>query len=70
MKRRTPMHPAMMVYFLVCVLALIWPGATIANRIDPIILGLPFFIFWYLAWFFICFIGFVICYRTEEGDNQ
>lgn len=70
MKRRMPMHPAMMVYFLICILALIWPGATIANRIDPIIMGLPFFIFWNLVWFFICFIGLVICYNTEGEENK
>lgn len=69
MKRRLPMHPAMMLYFLVCVLALIWPGATIANRIDPMVMGLPFFFFWYLFWFFVTFIGLVICYRME-GKNS
>ncbi|MGO3345924.1 MAG: DUF3311 domain-containing protein [Marinomonas sp.] len=70
MKPSKPMHPVMMIYFIICTLALIWPGATIANRIDPIILGLPFMIFWYLAWFFICFIGLVICYKTEEGETK
>lgn len=69
MKKRLPMHPAMMVYFIICVLALIWPGAAIANRIDPMIIGLPFFIFWNLAWLFMCFIGMVICYNTEGEDE-
>jgi hypothetical protein len=68
MKKRYPMHPLMMLYFLVCVLAMIWPGATLANRIDPMIIGLPFFMFWYLAWLVVLFIGLIICYNTEEDD--
>ena len=70
MQNKMPMHPAMIVYFLVCVLALIWPGATIANRIDPMIMGLPFFIFWTLVWLFMCFIGLVICYNIEGGETK
>lgn len=70
MGKRKPMHPLMMLYFLICVLALIWPGATLANRIDPMILGLPFFMVWYMAWFFIVFIGCVICYRTEDKEER
>lgn len=72
MGKRKPMHPIMMLYFTVCVLALIWPGATLANRIDPMIMGLPFFMFWYMAWFFVVFVGCVICYRTDargEGNE-
>ncbi|MBF8999928.1 DUF3311 domain-containing protein [Vibrio sp. CAIM 722] len=62
------MHPVMMLYFLICTLAMIWPGATLANRIEPMILGLPFYLFWYLAWLMVTFIGLVICFRTEEDD--
>ena len=66
--RKYPMHPVMMLYFLICTLAMIWPGATLANRIEPMILGLPFYLFWYLAWLMVAFIGLVICFRTEEDD--
>ncbi|WP_202436366.1 MULTISPECIES: DUF3311 domain-containing protein [Vibrio] len=66
--RKYPMHPVMMLYFLICTLAMIWPGATLANRIEPMILGLPFYLFWYLAWLMVTFIGLVICFRTEEDD--
>ena len=30
-------------YFLVCTVAMIWPGAVFANRVEPMVFGLPFF---------------------------
>ncbi|MDR5901623.1 DUF3311 domain-containing protein [Halomonas icarae] len=58
----------MLLYFAICTLAMVWPGALIANRIDPIIMGLPFFIFWYVAWVFVMFIGLIITYRQEGQE--
>jgi len=37
--------------YLVCaLLALIWPGALPAARIRPLVLGLPFALFWPAVW--------------------
>ncbi len=58
------------VYFLVCVLAMVWPGAVVANRIEPMVLGLPFFFFWYVLWIFVVFAGTVILYRWEYGGRE
>ncbi|WFF42079.1 DUF3311 domain-containing protein [Salinicola endophyticus] len=67
---RTPLpSKGMLIYFGICTLAMVWPGALIANRIEPMILGLPFFIFWYVAWVFVLFIGLVIAYRQESGEE-
>ena len=60
----------MSIYFLICTLAMIWPGAVIANRIEPMILGLPFLFFWYVAWVFIVFVGTLILYRLEFGGKD
>jgi hypothetical protein len=57
-------------YFFVCTLAMIWPGAVIANRVEPMIFGLPFFFFWYVMWVFIVFIGTIILYRWEYGGRS
>lgn len=70
MTNKFAMPFVMMFYFLICLLAMIWPGATLANRIDPMILGLPFFIFWYLLWSFLTFIGLVICYRAQGSVDD
>ncbi len=70
MERRKKIIVGMSIYFLVCTLAMIWPGAVIANRIEPMILGLPFLFFWYVAWVFMVFIGTLILYRLEFGGKD
>jgi hypothetical protein len=56
-------------YFTLCFLAQIWPLAGIANRIEPLILSLPFFFFWYVAWAFAIFLGYVITYLWEKRST-
>jgi hypothetical protein len=68
--RESKIAVGMGIYFLVCTLAMIWPGAVVANRIEPMILGLPFFFFWYVAWVFMVFVGCVILYRLEYGGRE
>lgn len=70
MSRHRKIVIGMSTYFLICTLAMIWPGAVIANRIEPMILGLPFMFFWYVAWVFMVFIGTVILYRLEFGGRK
>ncbi|WP_167320800.1 hypothetical protein [Psychrobacter lutiphocae] len=48
---------------------MVWPGALLANRIEPFVLGLPFFIFWYILWMFILFLGTWIAYMKIEGGG-
>lgn len=57
------------IYFGICTIAMIWPGAVIANRIEPVILGLPFLFFWYVAWVFMVFVGCVVLYFLEYGGR-
>jgi hypothetical protein len=68
--RQNNIAMGMGIYFLVCTLAMIWPGAVVANRIEPMILGLPFFFFWYVVWVFMVFVGCVILYRLEYGGRE
>lgn len=48
---------------------MIWPGALVANRIEPMVIGLPFFMFWYVAWVFVLFVGLVIAYRHDAAQE-
>lgn len=70
MNRDTKLAAGMSTYFLVCLLAMVWPGAAIANRIEPTILGLPFFFFWYVAWVLLVFLGCLILYRLKYGGRS
>jgi len=56
-------------YFALCFLAQIWPLASAANRIEPRILGLPFFLFWYVLWVLLIFVGVLLLYRGSLGDR-
>ena len=40
--------------------------AAVANRIEPFVLGLPFFFFWYVGWALMIFLGYVITYWWEK----
>jgi len=37
-------------YLVLFLIAVTWPGALLAARTRPILLGLPFSFFWYAAW--------------------
>jgi len=37
-------------YFVAMLLAVVWPGAVPASRVEPVILGLPFAFFWPALW--------------------
>jgi hypothetical protein len=56
-------------YFVLCFLALMWPIAGLANRVEPYVLGMPFFFFWYVLWAFLVFVGCLVTYRWEYGDG-
>ncbi|WP_066172739.1 DUF3311 domain-containing protein [Bacillus marinisedimentorum] len=69
MEKRT-IAVTMGAYFAVCLIALIWPVASWANKIEPFVLGMPFFMFWYVLWTFFIFLGCVITYKLEYPKGE
>lgn len=57
-------------HFVICTLAMIWPGALIANRIEPTVLGMPFLLFWYVAWILVLFVGTAVAYWARHGGES
>jgi len=59
------------VYFLLFVVAVTWPGMLLFNRIEPLLLGLPFSMFWIALWVFCSFLVFLLVDSVEsrEGDG-
>ncbi|WP_116475365.1 hypothetical protein [Zobellella maritima] len=57
-------------HFVLCTLAMIWPGALIANRYEPTVLGLPFLFFWYILWMFLLFAGLLAAFIKVHGGKQ
>lgn len=37
-------------YLVLFLIAVTWPGALVAARVHPLVLGLPFAFFWCVAW--------------------
>lgn len=66
MLRKSPLKVALVVLQVVCWLAMIWPGALLANRIEPFVLGLPFMYFWYIAWILVMAVGLFLLYQLED----
>ena len=52
-------------FFLLFVLAVIWPGMLPFNRIQPLVFGLPFSMFWIALWVFGSFLVFILVDRIE-----
>ncbi len=49
--RRTLRHLLYALFCVICLAALIWPGYLyLGNRIEPLILGLPFSLVWVVGW--------------------
>lgn len=68
--KRKRLLTGMGLYFLICTLAMVWPGALIANRIEPLVMGLPFFFFWYVLWVFLLFVGLIVTYSLESAGKE
>lgn len=68
--KRKRLLTGMGLYFLICTLAMVWPGALIANRIEPLVMGLPFFFFWYVLWVFLLFVGLIVTYSLESTGKE
>ena len=49
---------------------LIFPIFEIANRAEPIILGLPFSFFWVIIWVLIVFIALLILYKFDPDHKE
>jgi hypothetical protein len=56
MARRTP-EAAFAAFMVVMLLVMMFPVYEIANSAEPIVMGLPFSMFWIVAWTVIEFIG-------------
>jgi hypothetical protein len=54
------------VFFLLFIVAVTWPGMTPGNRIFPLILGLPFSMVWIATWVVLSFLV-LVAVDSAEG---
>ena len=57
-------------FFLLFVLAVTWPGMLPFNRIYPLVLGLPFSMFWIALWVFCSFLVLLFLDRVEARARK
>jgi len=57
---------SVILFFLVFVAAVTWPGMTLGNRILPLILGLPFSMVWIASWVVLS-LFFLVALDAAEG---
>lgn len=53
------------IYMLFFLLMTIWPGAILINKVEPMVLGLPFNLF-FIALLIVCAIGVLIALYVSE----
>ena len=61
---------AFAVFTAVMVLVMIFPIYGFANKVEPMVLGMPFSLFWIVAWIGVEFVG-LLCFIAYEfsGDR-
>lgn len=57
-------------FFLLFVVAVTWPGMIAGNRIFPLVLGLPFSLVWIASWVLISFLVLVILDGAEARNRE
>jgi hypothetical protein len=62
-KRR--LYTFFIIFFIICFLFQVFPLEEVANRPTPIVLGMPFLMFWITMWIVIEFIGLIILYYLD-----
>jgi hypothetical protein len=55
-------------FFALTFLGFIWPGVTLANRVEPYIFGFPFLFSWFIALVLLQFAGLVVMHFTDPRD--
>jgi len=63
--------PRAFVVFVVAMMAvMVFPLFAIGNRVEPMVLGLPFSMAWVVGWIMVEFVVLVAFYRYEHGGGR
>ena len=54
-------------YFIIMTLVVTFPGLSVANRVEPYILGLPFVLAWFMGWMLGALVVLYFLYRTHDS---
>ena len=57
-------------FFLLFTVAVTWPGMIPFNRVEPMVLGLPFNMVWIAFWVVLSFVVLVLVDRLHEASRE
>ena len=57
-------------FFLLFIVAVTWPGMILGNHIFPLVLGLPFSMVWIASWVVLSFLVLIFLDRAEERARE
>jgi hypothetical protein len=64
-------HRLLAIYFVLCALALVWPGyAWLGNRVEPWVLGLPLSFAYNIGWVVLTFAVLVVFHLSGEDERR
>ncbi|MGP4078424.1 DUF3311 domain-containing protein [Pseudalkalibacillus sp. R45] len=55
---------------LVPLLLLLFPMFSLGNRATPMVIGLPFSVFWVILWIIIAFLIVLVLYRIDPDKDE
>ncbi len=67
--RRRSATGAFALFTIAMVAVMVFPIYALGNRVEPFVLGLPFSMFWVIAWIAVVFVGLIAFYRYEHGGE-
>ena len=66
----TSIHKAAIVFFTILFAAMMWPIHPLFSRIDPMVLGVPFSLFYLIVLIAVCFLALLGLYLWEKRRPQ
>ena len=61
---------AFVAFTLAMIVVMVFPVYALGNRIEPFVLGLPFSLFWVVAWIGVEFAGLIAFFLYEHGGGR
>jgi Protein of unknown function (DUF3311) len=57
-------------FFVVNLLAVVWPGLVPFNRVRPLVLGMPFVMVWLAGWLVASMAALIVIEWVEHRDSE
>lgn len=63
-------HRNYLLFFVIALVALIWPGLAIVSDPAPLVIGLPLPLAWIIAWLMLLFLVLIRLYRADTRNGR